>query len=228
MLLFGFDDLEPAAQGSAYKVSRDEHCFETLHRQRALPLGAPAQQGCGRGRCPAGQARRLADRHHHRTPPGAGGHVGEIRVRRTPPGGRRQAAGRRTGAAMDRQVALQALVHLRPRLLARAHHHHSAYDFYRRAPGLLAAVRDAAAAKGYRGGRCGPDHRAGLLRGLRLLESDLYFNPSDEARCADGRCLRTAFKRSSTRVLRRPSPGEVAEAHLRPASDEGYLNTQAL
>ena len=75
--LFAFDDLAPA-KDLAYKVAREEHCFETF-TVNARYLSVLLSKKRGRGRGPHGQAAAVADGGHQRTPPGTGGHVVELR-----------------------------------------------------------------------------------------------------------------------------------------------------
>jgi FAD/FMN-containing dehydrogenase len=98
------------------------------------------------------------------------------------------------------------------------------YDFYERAPGLLAAVREEARSRGYADDEVGQVLVPVYFGASCYCESDLYFDPSDEAeaeRAAE--IYRAAYARliDERSFIDRPT-GEAAKMVYERA-DEGFL-----
>jgi hypothetical protein len=98
------------------------------------------------------------------------------------------------------------------------------YDFYKRAPGLLAKVRETAQSKGYAEEEVGQVMIPVYYGGSCYCESDLYFDPGDEAEAAKAADIRAAAYEQlldEGTFVDRPS-GEVARM-VYARVNEGYL-----
>jgi len=180
VILFGFDAPEPAAN-LAYKVNRDEHCFESVtanSRYLSVLLGRDAGAAEAlREKLPA-WVTAVSIEHHTELVD-----LWEKCVREDA-----EALG---GKALDGELPemmdkkFQEPWYLFDRDYMKGHtsciEH---YDFYRRAPGLLAAVRDAAQSKGYAADEVGQVMIPVYFGGSCYCESDLYFDPMGEAEAA--------------------------------------------
>ncbi len=190
VFLFGFDDAEPAAQ-LAYKVNRNEHCFESV-TANARYLSALLARDAGEAEALRGSLPPwvTAISIEHRTELVD---LWEKYVRADAEAlGAKALDGELTGR-MDEKFTDPWYIfernYLRGRTSTVEH-----YDFYKRAPGLLAAVRDVAKSKGYAPEEVGQVIIPVYFGASCCCESDIYFDHNDEAesaRAAD--ILRTAY-----------------------------------
>ena len=220
VILFGFDALEPAAN-LAYKVNRDEHCFESVtanSRYLSVLLGEDAGAAEAlREKLPA-WVTAVSIEHHVELVD-----LWEKCVR--------EDAGALGGKALDGELPemmdakfqepwyLFDRDYMKGRTSCIEH-----YDFYRRAPGLLAAVRDAAQSKGYAADEVGQVMIPVYFGGSCYCESDLFFDPSDEAEAAKAADISRAVY---TKLLGEGSfvdrpTGEVAKMVF-DRVNEGYI-----
>jgi hypothetical protein len=180
VLLFGFDDLEPAAK-LAYKINRDEHCFECVtanSRYLSVLLSRDAAAADAlRDRLPAWTTAVSIE---HRTELVD---MWEKYVRADAEAlGAKEVDGELTGM-MDEKFLEPWYVFDRDYMRGRTSFIEH-YDFYKRAPGLLAAVRDAAQSRGYAAEEVGQVVIPVYFGASCYCESDLYFDPADEAESA--------------------------------------------
>jgi len=220
VLLFGFDSLEPAAE-LAYKINRDEHCFESItanSRYLSVLLGESADAAEAlREKLPAWvtaislehrtELVDLWDKYVREDAEAAGAKLldGELTE------------------MMDKKFQEPWYIFDRDYVKGRTSSIQH-YDFYSRAPGLLAGVSDAAASKGYAADEVGQVIIPVYFGGSCYCESDLYFDPSDEAeasRAADIRLAAYTKLLDESSFIDRPS-GEVAKL-VYDRVNEGYI-----
>jgi FAD/FMN-containing dehydrogenase len=188
VLLFGFDELEPAAQ-FAYKINRDEHCFECVtanSRYLSVLLGKDAGAAASlKEKLPAWTT-AISIEHHTELVD-----LWEKYVRVDAEAVGAKALDGELVEMMDEKFQQPWYVfdrdYLRGRTTFVEH-----YDFYKRAPGLLASVRDIAQAKGYAADEVGQVIIPVYFGASCYCESDLYFDPSDEAEAAKAADIRGA------------------------------------
>ncbi len=177
VLLFGFEELEPAL-ALAYKVNREEHCFECLTadaRYLSVLLSSRADDAEGlRARLPAWTT-AVSLEHHAELVDLWEKYVREDATRL---GGRPLDA--ELAAAVDRKLQVPWYVQERDYLRGRCElvEH---YDLRKRIPRLLSMVREAAEARGYPRGEVGQALIPVYFGGSFYCESDLYFDPSRES-----------------------------------------------
>jgi FAD/FMN-containing dehydrogenase len=220
VLLFGFDDPEPAAQ-FACKINRDEHCFECV-TANARYLSVLLSKG-------AGEAEALREK----LPPWVTAISIEHRAELVDLWEKYVRADAETLGARPLEDELVQMMdgkfqepwyifdrdHMRGRTSCIEH-----YDFYSRAPGLLAAVRDAAQSKGYPADEVGQVMIPVYFGGSCYCESDLYFDPGSEeetSRAADIYRAAYAMLLDERSFVDRPT-GEVAKMVFERVN-EGYL-----
>jgi FAD/FMN-containing dehydrogenase len=220
VLLFGFDKPEAAAQ-LAYKANRDEHCFECITANSRY-LSALLAKDAGeaeelRKKLPAWTT-VLSLEHHVELVDLWEKYVGEDaeKLGAQPLMGEiielMDAKFKRPWYVFDRD-------YLRGRTTLIDH-----YDFYKRAPGLLAKVRETAASKGYAEDEVGQVMIPVYFGGSCYCESDLYFDPADEAEAAKVADVYTAAYEGlldEGTFVDRPT-GEAAKLVFARAN-EGYL-----
>ncbi len=176
VFLFGFDSLEPAME-LAYKVNREEHCFECVTanaRYLSVLLSGDADRAEElRSRLPAWVT--AVSMEHHRELVD----LWEKYVRADAESlGARELDGE-LAAAMDAQFQRPWYLFDRDYLkggTAAIRH----YDFKSRAPKLLSGLRELASAKGYPAEEVGQALIPVYFGGSFYCETDLYFRPSDE------------------------------------------------
>ncbi len=176
VLLFGFDELEPAAR-LAYKVNREEHCFECItanSRYLSVLLSENADAAAAlREKLPAWTTAVSLEHHAELVD------MWERYVRADADALGAEAIDGELCQRMDEKFQRPWYVFDRDYLKGRtAFIEH--YDFYRRAPGLLAAVRDIARSGGYAAEEVGQVLIPVYFGGSCYCESDLYFDPTDE------------------------------------------------
>jgi FAD/FMN-containing dehydrogenase len=220
VLLFGFDDLEPAAQ-LAYKFNRDEHCFECVtanSRYLSVLLGKDTGAADAlREKLPAWTTAVSIEHHTELVD------LWEKYIRADAESfGARELDGE-LPQMMDEKF--QQPWYIFDRDYLRGHtsciQH---YDYYRRAPGLLAAVGDAAQSKGYAADEVGQVIIPVYFGASCYCESDLYFDPADGAERAKAADIsRNAYGKllDEGSFVDRPT-GEAAEMVFDRVS-EGYL-----
>jgi FAD/FMN-containing dehydrogenase len=220
VLLFGFDSPEPAAQ-LAYKLNRDEHCFECITANArylsVLLAGNAGEAGALREKLPA-WITAISLEHHTELVD-----LWEKYVRADAEAAGATPLDGELTEMMDRKFQEPWYLFDRDYVKGRTSSIQH-YDFYSRAPGLLAAVRDAAKSKGYAPEEVGQVMIPVYFGGSCYCESDLYFDPAsdDEAsRAAD--IGRTAYTRllDEGSFVDRPT-GEVAGMVFDRAC-EGYI-----
>ncbi|WP_287153027.1 FAD-binding oxidoreductase [Candidatus Solincola tengchongensis] len=176
VLLFGFDALEPALQ-LAYKVNREEHCFECLianARYLSVLLSRDAEGAERlRAKLPAWVTAFSLEHHVELVD------LWEKYVRSDAEAmGARQLDGE-LAAAVDAQFKKPWYIfdrdYLRGRTAVIRH-----YDFKSRAPSLLSGLRELASKKGYPADELGQALIPVYFGGSFYCETDLYFRPSDE------------------------------------------------
>lgn len=180
VLIFGFDALEPA-RDLAYKVNKDEHCFECItanSRYLSVLLGGDADGAEALRRKLPAWVTAISLEHHVELVD-----LWEKYVR---------ADAEKLGAhplmgeiveMMDSKFQepwyLFDRDYLRGRMRVIDH-----YDFYSRAPELLEKVRRVARSKGYAAEEVGQVIIPVYFGGSCYCESDLYYDPADEAEAA--------------------------------------------
>lgn len=220
VLLFGFDSLEPALE-LAYKVNREEHCFECVtanSRYLSVLLSRDADKAEKlRSRLPA-WVTALSLEHHVELVD-----LWEKYVRADAEALGAQELDGELAAAMDAQFQKPWYLfdrdYLRGRTVAIRH-----YDFKSRAPGLLSGVRELASVKGYPGEELGQALIPVYFGGSFYCETDLYFRPSDEGeRARVEEAVREGYRYllDESSFIDRPR-GEVAEMVFERANP-GYL-----
>jgi FAD/FMN-containing dehydrogenase len=220
VLLFGFDELEPAAQ-LACKVNRDEHCFECITANARYLSTLLCKD--------AGAAASLKDKLPAWTTAVSIEHRTELvdlweeYVRADAESfGAKEIDGELT-QTMDKKFQQPWYIFDRDYLKGRTtliEH----YDFYKRAPGLLATVRDIAKSKGYAEDEVGQAIIPVYFGASCYCESDLYFDPSDEAEAAKTADIyRMAYGKllDERSFVDRPT-GEAAKM-VYERVDEGFL-----
>ncbi len=194
VLLFGFDAPEPAAQ-LAYKVNRDEHCFECItansrYLSVLLASNADAAEELRAKLPPWVTAISLEHRSELVD-------LWEKYVREDAAAAGASPLDGELSEMMDKRFQEPWYLFDRDYVKGRTSciEH---YDYYGRAPGLLAAVRDAAKAAGYAPEEVGQVMIPVYFGGSCYCESDVYFDPSSEeeaSRAAD------IYRSSYTRLL---------------------------
>ncbi|MDD3718912.1 MAG: hypothetical protein PHP28_09645 [Actinomycetota bacterium] len=218
VLLFGFDELEPAAQ-LAYKLNRDEHCFECVTaNSRYLSTLLSKDAGAAdalREKLPA-WVTAISLEHHTELVD-----MWEKYARADAESlGAKVLDGELT-EMMDKRFQDPWYIFERDYLRGRTTHIEH-YDFYKRAPGLLAAVRDVAKSKGYAPEEVGQVLVPVYFGASCYCESDIYFNPADEAEAVAEIC-RGAYGKllDEGSFIARPN-GEVAKM-VYGRVNEGFL-----
>lgn len=220
VLLFGFDELEPAAQ-MAYKVNREEHCFECItansrYLSTLLSKDANAAETL-RGKLPA-WITAISLEHHAELVD-----LWEKYVRADAESFGAKEINGELNRAMDEKFQKPWYVFDRDYLKGRtAFIEH--YDFYKRAPGLLSAVRDAASSKGYAADEVGQVLIPVYYGGSCYCESDFYFDPKSEeeaARVAD--ISRAAYGKLLDEGSFVDRPTSEAAKMVYERVNEGYL-----
>jgi FAD/FMN-containing dehydrogenase len=220
VLLFGFESPETAAQ-LAYKVNRDEHCFECVtansrYLSALLAEDADAAEEL-RKKLPA-WVTAISMEHHSE--------LVDLWEKYVLEDAKKLGAQPLMGEIielMDEKFKNPWYVfdrdYLRGRTAVIDH-----YDFYKRAPGLLAKVRETAQSKGYAEEEVGQVMIPVYYGGSCYCESDLYFDPGDEAEAAKAADIRAAAYEQlldEGTFVDRPS-GEVARM-VYARVNEGYL-----
>ncbi|MBN2027353.1 MAG: FAD-binding oxidoreductase [Actinobacteria bacterium] len=220
VLLFGFDSPEPAAQ-LAYKVNRDEHCFESItanSRYLSVLLGKSADAAESlRERLPAWVTAISIE---HRTELVD---LWEKYVREDADAAGAKLLDDELSEMMDKKFQEPWYIFDRDYLKGRTSSIQH-YDFYSRATGLLAGVRDAAESKGYAAAEVGQVIIPVYFGGSCYCESDLYFDPTGEeeaSRAADIRLAAYTRLLDESSFIDRPS-GEVARL-VYDRVNEGYI-----
>ncbi len=176
LLLFGFDRAEPAAR-LAYKVNRDEHCFECV-TANARYLSALLAKSAGeaeelRAKLPPWVTAVSLEHHVELVD------LWEKYVRQDAEAlGARPLDGelvKMMDAKFQQPWYIYDRDYLRGRTSVIDH-----YDFYRRAPGLLSKVRDIAKAKGYAEDEVGQVMVPVYFGASCYCESDIYYDPREE------------------------------------------------
>lgn len=209
VLLFGFDALEPALE-LAYKVNREEHCFECVTadaRYLSVLLSRNADQAENlRSQLPA-WVTALSLEHHAELVD-----LWEKYVRSDAEAVGGKVLDEELAASMDTQFQKPWYLfdrdYFRGRTAVIQH-----YDFRSRAPGLLSRLRELAAEKGYPSEDVGQALIPVYFGGSFYCETDLYYRPSaeEESERAAG-ILREAYRLllDEGSFVDRPR-GEVAE-----------------
>jgi len=220
VLLFGFDSLEPAAQ-LAYKVNRDEHCFESItanSRYLSVLLGKSAGEAeTLREKLPP-WVTAISIEHHAELVD-----LWEKYVREDAEAAGAKLLDEELTEMMDKKFQEPWYIFDRDYVKGRTSSIQH-YDFYSRAPGLLDGVRDAAASKGYAADEVGQVIIPVYFGGSCYCESDLYFDPTGEAeasRAADIRLAAYTKLLDESSFIDRPS-GEVAKL-VYDRVNEGYI-----
>ncbi|MDI6831261.1 MAG: FAD-binding protein [Actinomycetota bacterium] len=220
LLLFGFDQAEPAAR-LAYKVNRDEHCFECV-TANARYLSALLAKSAGeaeelRAKLPP-WVTAISLEHHVELVD-----LWERYVRQDAEAlGARPLDGELV-EKMDRKFQEPWYIFDRDYLRGRTgviDH----YDFYGRAPGLLARVRDIAQARGYAGDEVGQVMIPVYFGASCYCESDIYYDPRDEGEAGKAAAVRSEAYRmllDEGSFVDRPR-GEVAKM-VYDRVQEGFL-----
>ncbi len=176
VLAFGFRELGPALE-FAYKVNREEHCFECLvanSRYLSALLSRDADEAEDLRRQLPPWATVLSLEHHVELVD-----LWEQYVRRDAEAMGASDAGEELARRMDEHFQKPWYVfdrdYLRGRTALIRH-----YDFKRRIPGLLAKVCDLAAERGYPAEEVGQAMIPVYFGGSFYCESDLYYDPADE------------------------------------------------
>ncbi len=220
VLLFGFDELEPAAR-LACKINRDEHCFESVtanSRYLSVLLGGSRDKAEAlREKLPPWTTAVSIEHHAELVD------LWEKYVRADADAVGARDLGGELAEMMDRKFQEPWYIfdrdYLRGRTATIQH-----YDFYGRAPGLLSALRDDAQAKGHAAEEVGQALIPVYFGASCYCESDLFFDPADEAeasRAAD--ICRAAYGKllNENSFIDRPS-GEVAKL-VYDRVNEGYM-----
>lgn len=176
VLLFGFDALEPALQ-LAYKVNREEHCFECLTanaRYLSVLLSRDVERAEElREKLPAWVTAVSLEHHVELVD------LWEKYVRTDAEAMGACQLGEELAAAVDAQFRRPWYIfdrdYLRGRTAVIRH-----YDFKSRAPGLLSGLRELASERGYPADELGQALIPVYFGGSFYCETDLYFRPSDE------------------------------------------------
>jgi glycolate oxidase len=220
VMLFGFDSLEPAAK-LAYKVNREEHCFECItanSRYLSVLLSKNAAEAEElRKKLPAWITAVSLEHHTELVD------LWEKYVRED---ARSMGAYPLEGEVVEMMDAkFQKPWYLFDRNYLRGGMRHvDHYDFYSRAPELLGKVRAAAQSKGFKAEEVGQVIIPVYFGGSCYCESDLYYDPSDEAETAKvGEVYREAYGQliEVGSFVDRPS-GEVAKM-VYDRVDEGFI-----
>ncbi|MEW6554702.1 MAG: FAD-binding protein [Actinomycetota bacterium] len=220
VLLFGFDELEPAAQ-LAYKVNREEHCFECVtanSRYLSVLLGKDAGAAASlREKLPPWTT-AISIEHHTELVD-----LWEKYVRADAESSGAKEIDGELAQMMDDKFQKPWYIfdrdYLRGRTTFIEH-----YDFYKRAPGLLAAVRDIAQSKGYAADEVGQALIPTYFGASCYCESDLYFDPADEAEAAEAADIyRSSYAKliDERSFIDRPT-GEAAKM-VYGRADAGFL-----
>ncbi len=220
VLAFGFDDLA-AAKDLAYKVSREEHCFECFTANArylsVLCAGSVAEAASLRDVLPAWTT-AISLEHHAELVEMWDGFV---RADAAELGGKVLAAD--ITDMIDKRLSTPWYFSERDYLKGRMDHVFS-YDQYARVPEILGAVSKAAGAAGYDPAEVGQLIVPVYSGGSAYCESDIYYDPADTsqaARASDAR--RSAFSAvlKAGSMVDKPT-GEVADMVFAQA-DPGWL-----
>jgi len=225
VLLFGFDALEPALE-LAYKVNREEHCFEcvTANSRYLSVLLSGDVDGAEdlRSKLPA-WVTALSLEHHVELVD-----LWEKYVRADAEALGAQELDGDLAAAMDAQFKKPWYLFDRDYLRGRtAFIRH--YDFKRRAPALLSGLRELASGKGYPAEEIGHALIPVYFGGSFYCETDLYFRPLDEgekARVEESVREGYRYLLQESSFIDRPR-GEVAEMVFAGANP-GYLKVMRI
>ncbi|MDI6874987.1 FAD-binding oxidoreductase [Candidatus Solincola sp.] len=220
VFLFGFDSLEPALE-LAYKVNREEHCFECLtanSRYLSVLLSRDAEGAEAlRAKLPP-WVTALSMEHHVELVD-----LWEKYVRADAEALGARELDAELAAAMDarfkRPWYLFERDYLKGRTAVIQH-----YDFKKRAPGLLSGLRELASARGYPAEEVGQALIPVYFGGSFYCETDLYFRPADEAeRARVEETVREGYRYllDESSFVDRPR-GEVAEMVF-ARTDPGFL-----
>ncbi len=220
VLAFGFDDLA-AAKDLAYRVSRDEHCFEcfTANARYLSVLCAqnPAKAEELRGQLPAWTT-AISLEHHSELVEMWDGFV-------------RRDAAERGGQLLGDDIAemidarLQTPWYLRERDYLKGRMDHVFhYDHYGRVPEMLGSVLEAVGSAGYDPAEVGQLIVPVYFGASAYLESDLYYDPGDTENATQAAAARrSAFSAvlAAGSMVDKPT-GEVADMVFAKA-DSGWL-----
>lgn len=220
VFLFGFDRPEPAAE-LAYKLNKDEHCFECVtanSRYLSVLLAEDADGVESLHRKLPAWVTAISLEHHVELVDLWEKYVQEDAKKL---GG--QPLMGEVIELMDAKFGEPWYIfdrdHLRGRTTIIDH-----YDFYGRAPGLLAKVRETARSKGYAAEEVGQVIIPVYFGGSCYCESDLYFDPADEAEATKIKDIYAAAYKElldENTFVDRPT-GEVAKMVFGRVN-EGYL-----
>ncbi|NPV58734.1 MAG: FAD-binding oxidoreductase [Actinobacteria bacterium] len=220
LLLFGFDQAEPASR-LAYKVNRDEHCFECI-TANARYLSALLAKNAGeaeelRGKLPP-WITAISLEHHVELVD-----LWEKYVRQDADALGAKPIDGELVELVDKKFHEPWYIfdrdYLRGRTSVIDH-----YDFYGRAPGLLARVREVAKAKGYAEDEVGQVMIPVYFGASCYCESDLYYDPKSEGDLEKVTAVRSEAYRmllDEKSFVDRPR-GEVARM-VYERVDEGFL-----
>ncbi len=217
--LWGFDDLGPACE-LAYKVSREEHCFETFTANArylsVLLSKTPAEAEALAAKLPPWLT-VVTNEHHPELVDMWSAFAADDAARF----GGKLVEGELV-EAIDKQLSKPWYVADRDYFKGATKHVFS-YDFYSNVKGLTADVSASLEKNGFAASDVGQIIAPVYYGGSAYIESDVYYDSSDEDK-ADKACL-DAFKMLIDKKSFVDKPlGKVAD-YIYGQADEGYLRT---